>query len=793
MVKRSRAAVLPNNIILLQNLVKRDPESYHEEFLQQYSHYESLRDIFLLNGMDTTTTTATTTVSGSTNETTSSVSTTNSLSEGSTTQLMELIGFVSQVCSCFPRETANFPAELKQLILEHHVSLPFELKEKILTSLTILRNKSVISAEELIQTLFPLLVAYSNQGNSLGVNSHAKELRTLVYKNVVSLMRSCNVGSKNQRLNKSTQAICFNLLDEDGDGRGIWAAKLTRELWRRGIWDDSRTVEIMTQAALHDDVKVALSGIMFFLDADREREENFEENSDDDNDGIDVESLKHKLQVNKKSGKRGKKLENAIKTVKKKNKNMNNNGTPNGYLNFSAIHLLRDPQGFAEKLFKGHLSGKKSNKFDIEQKISIMQLLSRLIGTHKLMVLGIYTFFLKYLTPKQRDVTRIMSAAAQACHDMVPPEVLTVMVRKIADEFVSDGVASEVAAAGLNTIREICSRAPLAIDETLLQDLVEYKGSKAKGVNMAAKSLISLYREVAPEMLKKKDRGKTASLELQSLNKDGNDKRSRRPQYGVENNVQGIQGIELLVKWKREQQEAAGGENDDDDDNDANWEVAENSGSDSESDDDDNGWVAVESDKEYDVDMDDDDDEDGTKKGNGKDEEEDSDLDLESEDEEKERKGKDNISVDFDSEAAFRELASTRILTPADFAKLKELRTEESVSKIMGVDNSSNRKKILGKNEELVDAATLTGPVKYKQTREERIQQAMEGREGREKFGSRRGKRENAHSTTNREKARKKNYVMMIHKRSVRGKQKMSLRDKQKVLRAHITKQKKGK
>ena len=57
------------------------------------------------------------------------------------------------------------------------------------------------------------------------------------------------------------------------------------------------------------------------------------------------------------------------------------------------------------------------------------------------------------------------------------------------------------------------------------------------------------------------------------------------------------------------------------------------------------------------------------------------------------------------------------------------------------------------KNEETVDSSLLVGPMKYKQTREERLKSIMEGREGREKFGSRRGKRENAHSTTNREKA----------------------------------------
>ncbi|CAI5033220.1 BBT_HP_G0008200.mRNA.1.CDS.1 [Saccharomyces cerevisiae] len=764
MGRRSRAAMLPTNIILLQNLVKRDPESYQEEFLQQYAHYESLRDIFMLNGLAGGDSAAATNGLDVGNGSSTMAGTNGTTMSTSTSQLIELVGFVSQVCSCFPRETANFPSELKQLLLEHHKSLPFELKEKILSCLTMLRNKDVITAEELIQSLFPLLVAYSSHGNSLGVNSHAKELRKIIYTNLISLLKSCNTNGKNQKLNKSTQAVCFNLLDQP-DSQGIWATKLTRELWRRGIWDDSRTVEIMTQAALHQDVKIVMSGVMFFLDADREREENFEENSEDE-DGFDLDALRHKMQVNKKTGRRGKKLENAIKTVKKKKKN--GPGAPQGYLNFSAIHLLRDPQGFAEKLFKEHLSGKTKNKFDMEQKISLMQLLSRLIGTHKLIVLGIYTFFLKYLTPKQRDVTRIMSACAQACHDLVPPEVINVMVRKIADEFVSDGVANEVAAAGINTIREICSRAPLAIDEILLQDLVEYKGSKAKGVNMAAKSLIALYRDVAPEMLKKKDRGKNAAMEVQEAKKGGKD--SKRPQFGADNSVQGIAGIELLAKWKKEH-----GEESENEDADANWEVDV----DSEEDDVDGEWVTMDSDKEYDVDMEDSDDE----KDNAKGKESDSDLELSDGDDEKEVKDEQE-DADIDPEAAFREIASTRILTPADFAKLQELRNEESVAKIMGIHKQDKR-------EELVDASTLTGPIKYKQSREERLQKVLEGREGRDKFGSRRGKRDNMRSTTNREKERRKNFVMSIHKRSVRGKQKMSLRDKQKVLRAHITKQKK--
>ena len=746
MARKGRAAILPNNIILLQNLVKRDPASYKEEFLQQYSHYESLRDIFMLNGMAQSASSGDSGAASSGN-----VVDTNSVSvngNASVAELMELIGFISQVCSCFPEHTANFTNELRQLLLEHHQTLPFELKEKILTSLTMLRNKGVITPEQLIQTLFPLLIAYSLQGNSLGLNSHARELRTLIYNNLVTLLKNANLGSKNQKLNKSTQAICFNLLDQP-DSQGLWAARLTRELWRRGIWDDSRTIEIMTQAALHSDTKIALAGIMFFLDADREREETFEDKSDDEDD-VNIDALKHRLEINKKTGKRAKKLKNAISTVRKRGLKGQAN---QNFLNFSAIHLLRDPQGFTERLFKNHLGGgngtgsKRNSRFDLTQRIAIMQLISRLIGTHKLTVLGIYSYFHKYLTPKQVDVTKIMAASAQACHDLVPPDTLQALVRRIADEFVSDGVANQVAAAGLNTIREICSRAPLAIEEPLLQDLVEYKGSKAKGVSMAAKSLLGVYREVAPEMLKRKDRGKNASLSVQEKKRTGEDSNTRR--FGEDHtSTQGIAGLELLAQWKRKQEEEklADGSNADDADSADEWEVDEDvDGSDVEGD-----WVQVESDEEM-----------------GEDKEESTNAD---DDENK-----------MSAEQAFLELAGSRILTPADFATLKELRDTEDVAKLMGGP----------RGEEIVDADRLVGPVKYKQTREERIAKIMEGREGREKFGSRKGKIEGQHSTTNREKQRKKNFVMMIHKRSVTGKQKMSMRDRQKVLRAHITKQKK--
>lgn len=44
-----RGILLTANLPQLQNLIKRDPTAYKEEFLQQWNHYNSIRQIFQIN------------------------------------------------------------------------------------------------------------------------------------------------------------------------------------------------------------------------------------------------------------------------------------------------------------------------------------------------------------------------------------------------------------------------------------------------------------------------------------------------------------------------------------------------------------------------------------------------------------------------------------------------------------------------------------------------------------------------------------------------------------------------
>ncbi|EMR72312.1 putative sda1 domain-containing protein [Eutypa lata UCREL1] len=706
--------------------MRRDPEDYEKEFLEAWNQYEAAYDKFL-------------------------ASPTNADSNG-LINFHDLIDLIAHVADLYPQHTESFAPGLKTVIVQHHAVLEPELREKLVSSLVLLRRKNIIDSSELLTTLFPILIS-----------TGSKTLRMLFD------LRNSNTKAINHRLNRTMQTVLYNLVTADrSDPKAIWATKIIRELWKRQIWTDSRPVEIMKEASLADNEKVAVSGVRFFLGSDQDREEADDDSSEDE--GVDVKKMKHQMNINKKSKKKTKALEKAREKVKRSDHKKN---APHP-LNFSALHLLHNPQGFAETLFEKHLLNSKS-KLALESKILVLQLVTRLVGLHKLTLVPLYSWFIKYLTPRQASVTSFLASLAQATHNLVPPDVLEPLIQKIANEFVSEAAASEVASAGLNAIREIAARQPLAMTETLLQDLVQYRKSKDKGVMMAARGLLSLYREKAASMLSKRDRGKDASMGLRSGD-------LRQHKFGEEE-VGEIEGLELLARWKEEQKKrkraekglpenGEDGENDEDDNglNSSDWEVA-STDSDSSGE-----WIRV-SDSE--------DEAEPVPKKQKKGEEEDGDEDEDDKEDEN----------DLEEEMkALRNLAMTQILTPADLAKLRELQMEAKVDKAMG--NKRKAAQQARHMDEGLTAEQIEAPARLrKSTKEERVAMAREGKPDREEHKStqaiRKSRKEaEGKSTTNKEKARKKNFLMTLGK--AKSKNKRSLVDTRNALKNHIDRSKSG-
>lgn len=725
MVKKKVAALekVEADLAGLQYKIRRDPQDYKNEFEENWYQYLTALDTFNASPANA--------------------------DANSLIKFRDQIDFVAHVADCYPEYTASFPDGLRDILTRHHAVLEPELREKIVSSLVLLRRKDIVDSSYLLTTLFPVLVS-----------TPSKSLRTLLFQRIVSDLRNSNNKANNHKLNRTMQSVLQTLVTSDrANPKAIWAVKIVRELWKRQIWTDAKPVEVMKEACLSDDEKVAVGGVRFFLGGDKEREELEDEASDEE--VIDIKKVKHQIGINKKTKKKKAALDKAVDKMKRLDRKKN---APHP-LNFSALHLLHDPQGFAEQLFEKHLQSARC-RFALQSKLAILQLVTRLVGLHQLTVISLYSWFIKYLTPRQQSVTSFLASLAQAVHSLVPPDVLEPLIVKIANEFVSEAAAAEVAAAGLNSIREICARQPLAMTETLLQDLVQYRRSKDKGVMMAAKGLLSLYREQGAEMLVKKDRGKDASIGLRSG--------SQKQQKFGEVYSGGIEGLELLEQYKEEQrkrkrvekglpEDGEDGEEEEEEEEDDGWEVASDDSSDS------GDWIRV-------SDSEDEEAEPAAKKqrvAGGEDED------------------KENAET---ATKALSKLAMTQILTPADLAKLKELQAEANLDKVMG--NKKLKEQAERHRDEGLTSEQIEAPAKLrKTTKEERLALAKDGKPGRDEHKStqaiRKSKKEaEGKSTTNKEKARKKNFLMTIGK--AKSKHKRSLVATQKALKNHIDRSKSG-
>lgn len=94
--------------------------SYKEDFQKQYYQYETFRELFLQAP--------------------------SSADDAGIVSLRELIDFVAHVADCYPEITRAFPQDLISLLTLHHAELQHELRDKVVGSLSLLRNKDVVDS-----------------------------------------------------------------------------------------------------------------------------------------------------------------------------------------------------------------------------------------------------------------------------------------------------------------------------------------------------------------------------------------------------------------------------------------------------------------------------------------------------------------------------------------------------------------------------------------------------------------------------------------------------------------------
>lgn len=740
------------DLLLLQERCRKDPESYREEYESQQRHFHALLTSARLQPSEPS------------------------------PRLAEVASFVGAVSHCYnDQHLAKVVSELVMFLSEDGPMMDGDLRRALIRLLGLLRARNAPGADPIV--ILPLFFRL--------LQCNDKNLRRILHGHVVSdIKKLAAVGHPSRR---ALQAFLFTTVTDPNPVVVKRGLHVLVDLFRKRIWYDAKCANMIATACFHSSFPVAIIATKFLLDSASKDEEDYEDDDDDDgNDGgKDPDANSHGRDgrkaaalwkaynmTGKKSTKKRKRMQRVITRMTRIKATTtadaavtdSGSGSRSGaaVAALDAMNLLNDPQNFVERLFSDLQTRRRKEPYEL--RLVVINLITRLVGTYRLMLFNLYAFLQRYLQPSQPEVTRVLAYLTQACHDLVPPDVLHPILRGLADTFVSERSSPPAMAAGINAIRAICARVPLAIldeensmlppeqqDAPLLIDLAQYKGSKDQGVVMAARSLIALYREVNPSFLPKKERGKVAAVAVHQ------GKAARAKAYGEHVYATGVEGVELL-------QEKSSEDEDDGSDEEGFESSEDNNACEKVSDDVKNG-----EEKSHKVPAEVTEDNDGSSEnGDGNDHGE---LEVEDEDEDGDSghsdcdSGTDNedeATVSKDGSKPEKKVDELKILTDEDYRKIRARQIARSMGESNLVKNSGAA----------VDPDDIQGPLKRaRRTLEERLESVLEGRQGREKFGSRRGLNKGGGST-NKKKLKTKTNAMVIHKRRGHAQQ-LGRREKQ--------------
>ncbi|XP_071086929.1 protein SDA1 homolog [Haliotis cracherodii] len=591
------------------------------------------------------------------------------------------------------------------------------MRLSMVKSLILLRNKGLIPATSILELFFELF------------RCQDKLLRKTLYKYIVTDIKNVNSKRKNMQLNSTLQSFMYTMLTDKSPVAAKMSLDVMIELYKKNVWNDAKTVNVITTACFSKYAKILVAAVKFFLGRD-ELEQQAESDSDDDDDDKTSKKTARELslayRVGKKTKNRERKLKRALAVLKKQGGKKKKAEV----FNFSAMHLIHDPQEFSERLFKKLESS--NERFEV--KLLMMDLISRLIGIHQLFLFNFYPFLKRFLQPHQREVTKLLLFVAQASHELVPPDVIEEVLVTISNNFITERNSREVMAVGLNSVREVCARCPLAIGEDLLGDLVQYKSHRDKTVMMAARALIQVYRQHNPALLHKKDRGRPTDAKTEHT----------VLKYGERNTKDYIPGAEALEEME---DDAADKPQDGDD-----WQSCSEGEEDGDSD---GEWVTVQH----------------------------------SSDEEQQEELTKLVPVDpAERKRKAQDISANRILSQEDFAKINQLQASKQVQHTSTKGKKRKSMEVeTEKRGELPNLADIENVHKRRaHDKESRLATVLAGREDRGKYAHGREKMNPDASTTNKQKKKSKPFMMVKHK--MQRKVKRSFKDKQIALRNSLLK-----
>ena len=108
---------------------------------------------------------------------------------------------------------------------------------------------------------------------------------------IINDIKRINAHHKNSSINKQIQNLIFEIIKNNQDNSAKRALHIMIQLYKKNIWNDSKTVNIISLGCLNPYYKVKLIACNFLI----ETTENIDEESSDEEEIPNVSTLREKI------------------------------------------------------------------------------------------------------------------------------------------------------------------------------------------------------------------------------------------------------------------------------------------------------------------------------------------------------------------------------------------------------------------------------------------------------------------------------------------------------------------
>ena len=232
----------------LQNLCKRDPDGYKEDYDAQVRRLQSECRILSLSS-----------------------------SAEASPRLVELLQFCAAVSSSSYKDEADTISSLLMDMLSQS-TLHRDLRKACVSALILMRNKGSVEPLKLLELFFPIMSTVSD-----------KVLRELLHRHIVNDILNMNKKGKRQdKVNRSVQAFLHRIVSSDNEDAtpAKRATDIVCELYRRQVWTDERTVAILASAVESKHTTASCRAMRFFLNIEDKMMEDEKRSQEEDWNGV---------------------------------------------------------------------------------------------------------------------------------------------------------------------------------------------------------------------------------------------------------------------------------------------------------------------------------------------------------------------------------------------------------------------------------------------------------------------------------------------------------------------------